>query len=139
MGTWFDRRYTAEHWDHERDLRKHEPRPSDKLPPLPLYAQSPQVSGALEVAILAQAVPLRNAAELIEQYAQTSIAAAGLDETIAKLDRTIAGDPQNIAIAKLIGYCRGICGSGVLGEKSETELRQRVAEAMAAFKMEEPA
>lgn len=131
--------YTAEYWDHVRDLRKHEPRPTDKLPPLPLSVQAPPVSGALEVAILAQAVPLRSAAELIEQYAQTAIAAAGLDETIAKLDRTIAGDPQNIAIAKLIGYCRGICGSGVLGEQSETALRQHVAEAMAAFKMGEPA
>lgn len=29
MSNWHDRRYTDAHHDHERDLRKHEPRPSD--------------------------------------------------------------------------------------------------------------
>lgn len=28
--SWHDRRYTDAHWDHERDLRKHEPRPTDQ-------------------------------------------------------------------------------------------------------------
>ena len=87
MPNWFDRRYTAEHWDHERDLRKHEPRPSDKLPPVPLYAQSAPVTGALEVAILAQAVPLQAAADLIQQYADTVAAGAKLDAVSQTIDR----------------------------------------------------
>lgn len=128
----------AYYYDRLRDERKVD-RTGRRFDPLPLHAQSAPINGALEVAVLVQAVPLQKGAELIEQYAQTATAAAGLDETLAKLDRVMAGDPQNIAVAKLIGYCRGICSSGVLGEKSEFELRQRVAEAMVAFKMEEPA
>lgn len=83
MPNWFDRRYTADHWDHERDLRKHEPRPSDKLPPVPLYAQSPRVSGALEVAVLVKAVPLQAAADLIEAYADAKAAEQRLEAVAA--------------------------------------------------------
>lgn len=77
----------ANYWDHLRDERKHEPRPSDKLPPLPLHVQAPPITGALEVAILAQAVPLLQAADLIEQYARTAAAAAKLDAISTTIDR----------------------------------------------------
>lgn len=66
--------------DHYRDLAKHNDTP-------PLYAQSPPITGALEVAILAQAVPLKAAAELIEQYARTAAAAAKLDAISTTIDR----------------------------------------------------
>ncbi|SEE52525.1 hypothetical protein [Bradyrhizobium lablabi] len=79
--------WTERNWDHERDLRKHEPRPTDKLPPLPLHVQAPPIAGALEIAILAQSVPLMQAAELIEQYARTEAAAARVDATAAAIDR----------------------------------------------------
>jgi hypothetical protein len=87
----------AHYWDHLRDERKHEPRPTDRdfsdsdvlgkftgdptdnLPPLPLHVQAPPITGALEVAILAQAVPLLQAAKLIDQYARTCAAEAKLD------------------------------------------------------------
>jgi hypothetical protein len=79
----------AHYWDHLRDERKHEPRPTDRLPPLPLHVQALPITGALEVAILAQAVPLQQAAELIEQYARTAAAAARLDAVSETIDRCI--------------------------------------------------
>lgn len=69
------RRYTAEHHDHERDLRKHEPRPTDILP------------------------------------------------------------SQIRAVASLIVTCEALCESGLLGEKNEMLVRERVASALAAFGM----
>jgi hypothetical protein len=100
MANWQDSRYTAHHHDHVRDYRKHEPRPGDRgfSPPsateLPARFES-NATGALEVAILAQAVPLPQAAELIEQYARTCAAAARLDavsETIEKCCEAIEAE-----------------------------------------------
>jgi hypothetical protein len=73
-------KYDAEYWDHRRDYAKHDDTP-------PLYAQSPPITGALEVAILAQAIPLRQAAELIENYARAQAAAAKLDAVSETIDR----------------------------------------------------
>lgn len=66
--------------DHYRDLAKHDDTP-------PLYAQSAPITGALEVAILAQAVPLQAAAKLIEQYARTCAAEAKLDAISTTITR----------------------------------------------------
>jgi hypothetical protein len=89
----------AHYYDHLRDERKHEPRPGDRGftdsdvlgkftgDPLPLHVQAPPITGALEVAILAQAVPLQQAAELIEQYARTCASAARLDAVSETIDR----------------------------------------------------
>lgn len=66
--------------DHYRDLAKHDDTP-------PLYAQSAPITGALEVAILAQAVPLQAAANLIEQYARTCAAEAKLDAISETINR----------------------------------------------------
>lgn len=77
--------------DHYRDLRKHEPRPTD---PLPLHVQSAPVVGALEVAILAKAVSVAAAAALIEQYAQTMAAGARLDgvaQAYRRIDDALTG------------------------------------------------
>jgi hypothetical protein len=65
--------------DHYRDTHKHDDTP-------PLYAQSAPITGALEVAILAQAVPLQAAADLIQQYADTVAAGAKLDATAEAID-----------------------------------------------------
>lgn len=78
---------TPEDWDRRRDYLKHEPRPTD---PLPLHVQTAPIAGALEVAILAQAVPLAAAADLIEQYAQTVASAARLDGVVTCADRVFA-------------------------------------------------
>lgn len=92
MPNWHDSRYSAHHHDHIRDYRKHEPRPGDRgfSPPsatdLPARFES-KATGALEVAILAQAVPLSQAAELIEQYARTCAAAARLDAVSETIDK----------------------------------------------------
>lgn len=66
--------------DHYRDLAKHDDTP-------PLYAQSAPIAGALEVAILAQAVPLQAAADLIEQYARTMAAGARMEATEIAISR----------------------------------------------------
>lgn len=66
--------------DHYRDHAKHDDTP-------PLYAQSARVSGALEVAILVKAVPLQQAAELIEAYGRAEAAAARVDATAEAIDR----------------------------------------------------
>lgn len=77
----------ANYWDHLRDERKHEPRHTD---PLPLHIQAPPITGALEVAILAKAVPLETAAALIEQYALTMAAGARLEGVSQAYDRVDA-------------------------------------------------
>jgi hypothetical protein len=74
----------AYYYDHLRDERKHEPRPTD---PLPLRLEPAPISGALEIAILAKSVPLQAAADLIDQYARTCAAAARLDATAYAIDR----------------------------------------------------
>lgn len=93
----------ANYYDHLRDERKHELRPGDRgfndsdvlgrytgPDPLPLHVQAPPITGALEVAILAKAVPLQQAAELIDQYARTAAAAARVDATAEAIDRCCA-------------------------------------------------
>lgn len=89
----------ANYWDHLRDERKHEPRPGDRGftdsdvlgkftgDPLPLRLQPPPITGALEVAILAQAVPLQKAADLIEQYARTVASEARLQGVVDTINR----------------------------------------------------
>jgi hypothetical protein len=78
---------TAQDWDHKRDLAKHEPRPSD---PLPARFIIP-VARALEVAVLVKGLKdIRDAAALIEQYAQTVAAEASLQATITAGDRILA-------------------------------------------------
>jgi hypothetical protein len=84
--------------DRYRDHMKHEPRPGDRNftdndvlgkfngDPLPLHIQAPPIQGSLEIAILAQAVPLIQAAELIERYVRAECAAARLDATATAID-----------------------------------------------------
>jgi hypothetical protein len=43
---------------------------------------------------------------------------------------------QAYAVAKLVGHCEAIAGSGLLPEPSEQSLRLLVAEALSAFGME---
>jgi hypothetical protein len=108
--------------DHDRDLRKHEDRPSDKLPPLPLHVQSPSIAGALEVAVYVKGMKdPREAAKLVEQYAQTLAAAIPLD--------------RRFALAKMVGYCEGVAKSGILSADGELQLRAVIAEVLAAFQM----
>lgn len=72
-------RYTQEQrWDHERDLRKHEPNP--------------------------------------------------------RLDQRLTVS-QRCTLAKLIGNCEGVVGSGVLSADGEEAMRRNIAEALAAFGM----
>jgi hypothetical protein len=86
--SWHDR-YTTSHWDHERDLRKHDPRPGDKdyIPD----RLSPPIATALEVAVLVRGLKdVREGAKLVEQYAQTVAAAARLDGVVMASDRILA-------------------------------------------------
>ena len=85
MANWHDSRYTAAHHDHVRDYRKHEPRPGE--PDFPLRLEIAPITGALEIAILVQAIPLERAAELIEAYARSQAAAARLEATATAIDR----------------------------------------------------
>jgi hypothetical protein len=62
---------------------------NDESVEIPLRLQPAPISGALEVAILAQSLPLQAAAELIEQYAKTYAAAAQLDATVATGERCL--------------------------------------------------
>lgn len=71
--------------DHYRDERKHEPRPGE--PDFPLRLETAPITGALEIAILVQAIPLERAAELIEAYARSQAAAARLEATATAIDR----------------------------------------------------
>ena len=48
---------------------------------------------------------------------------------ILKLNR------QSYAVAKLVGHCEAIVGSGLLPEPSEQSLRLLIAEALSAFNM----
>lgn len=113
--------------DHDRDLAKHD------RPPLRF---TPPISSALETAVQVKGVKdPREAAKLVEQYAQTAIAAARLDKTMARFDRVLIGHPQEIAALKLLGYCEGICGEGLFGEQIELEIRARCAELRVALNM----
>jgi len=75
MSNWFDRRYNDAHWDHERDLRKHDFDPHPPLPP---------ISTAMDIALCVRGMDnLPAAAALIEQYAATKAAADRLDAVAA--------------------------------------------------------
>lgn len=76
------RKYSDAYWDHERDLRKH-----DFDTEVPLCAQSAPFKTAMEVAILAQAVSLPQAAELIEAYARAEAAGARVEATATAINR----------------------------------------------------
>jgi hypothetical protein len=84
--SYFDRRYSQELREHERDLRHDEPRPTDDLPAR--FAMP--VATALEVAILVKGVKnIRDAEKLVEQYARTVAATARLDAVVETSDRII--------------------------------------------------
>lgn len=57
--------------------------------PIPLRLQPAPIKGAMQIAILVQAIPLQQAAELIDQYVRAECAAARLDATAATIDRCI--------------------------------------------------
>jgi hypothetical protein len=77
------RRYSAEHWDHERDLRKHD---------FPTIARlEPEISPAQHVAILVKNTSnIQHAADLIEAYARDRAAARVLDITVAALESPLS-------------------------------------------------
>jgi hypothetical protein len=49
-------------------------------------------------------------------------------------ERIAADMPKRFAVAELVGYCEGLCASGILG-KDELTLRTLVAKTLAAFDM----
>lgn len=49
-------------------------------------------------------------------------------------ERIAAETPKRYAVAELVGYCEGLCASGILGEQ-ELTLRNLVAQTLAAFEM----
>lgn len=53
-----------------------------------------------------------------------------------RIDQIRSSIPQRYAVAKLVGYCEAIAGSGLLGEPMEANLRARIAETLSAFNME---
>jgi hypothetical protein len=97
MSNWHDRRYTDAHWDHERDLRKHEPRPGDRgftdsdvlgkytgPTDIPLRLQPKPLSTAMDVAILVRALGnIEDAAALIETFVDAKAAEQRLDAVAA--------------------------------------------------------
>jgi hypothetical protein len=62
----------------------------DKLPPLPLRLEPGPISGALQIAILVQSIPLQQAAALIEDYVRAECAGARLDEAAKLGSRLLA-------------------------------------------------
>jgi len=81
MSNWHDRRFTDAHWDHERDLRKHEPRPTDRIP---LRLETAPLSTAMDIALCVRGMDnLQAAAALIEQFAAAQAAADRLDAVAA--------------------------------------------------------
>ncbi len=91
-------RPTDNDFDHARDLRKHEPRPSDPIadhPVLGKYSEPPhrlskQITTATEIAVLVKAIPIAAGADLIEQYAATVAAAARLEGVEITSKRVLA-------------------------------------------------
>lgn len=78
-----DRRYTTAYHDHERDLRKHDPRPGDR--DFPLRLERP-ITTAEDIAICVRGMKnLPDAAALIEQYGRMVAAIALHDDTQARL------------------------------------------------------
>lgn len=79
MSSYFDR-YTDSHWDHERDLRKHDT-PSRHQP---AHRLDTPISPAVEVAMAVKAMKnIAEAAKLIEQYADTRAAERRLEAVAA--------------------------------------------------------
>lgn len=76
------RQTQEQRWDHERDYRKHEPRPSDRL--------SVPIPTAVEVALLVKAVDIITGSDLIEQYARTCAAEARMEAVEITSNRIIA-------------------------------------------------
>jgi hypothetical protein len=70
----------AHYWDHLRDERKHEPRPSD----IPLRLQPKPLSTAMDVAILVRALDnIEQAAALIETFVDAKASEQRLDAVAA--------------------------------------------------------
>ena len=74
---------TADDFDHARDLRKVD---TARIPALPLFLQTP-VPTAYTIAALCQGIPIKDAAELIEQFARSEAARAKLEEAQHIYDR----------------------------------------------------
>lgn len=73
-------KYTDAYWDHLRDERKHEPRPSDKLP----HRLDRPLSTAMDVAILVRALGnIEDAAALIERFVDAKASEQRLDAVAA--------------------------------------------------------
>ncbi len=51
------------------------------------------------------------------------------------LDEVLKSIPKRTAVAKLVGYCEGLCATGSLGEDAELRLRILIAETLSAFDM----
>ena len=71
---------TAEYYDHQRDLRKHDWRPGDEPP---LSVQLKTATTALETVCLIRAVDNDLAVELLEAYADAKAAAIRLEAVAA--------------------------------------------------------
>lgn len=86
-----------ERWDHERDLRKHEPRPGDK--DFPIRLEKP-LTTAMDIVVLVKALPnYAEAARLIEQYACMVAANACADEALLRLAKIEGGIPSKNEVA----------------------------------------
>ena len=75
--------YTPEYHDHQRDYRKHEPRPGER-DYVPLHAQSAPLSTAMDIALCVRGMKnLQDAAALIDQYVETKAAEKRLEAVAA--------------------------------------------------------
>lgn len=89
--------WTERNWDHERDLRKHEPRPGEKG--YVDHRLDAPIVGALEVAMIVKGLddPTAGAA-LIQQYANTVAAEARLQAVVDTTNRCISAiDSHGVA------------------------------------------
>lgn len=51
------------------------------------------------------------------------------------LDQVLADLPRRGQVAKIIGFCEGICNSGILGDDLTKKLRSEIAATLEAFNM----
>lgn len=80
MSNWFDRRYNDAHWDHQRDLRKHDFDPAEPAP----RRSSPPISTAMDIVLCVRGMDdIQAAAALVEHYAASKAAADRLDAVAA--------------------------------------------------------
>lgn len=76
MPNWHDRHRTPYDREHERELQKHEPRPSDRGFSPPTQSEPPArydvpISTAMDIALIVRGLKnLPDAAALIERYAE---------------------------------------------------------------------